>query len=251
MSRLDLTLMCTVTVIPLSGGGFRLACNRDESRRRPAARPPIEVCLRRAWAVMPVDAVGGGTWVAASDRGLAFALLNYNPAYVLDMPAGPKSRGAVIPALLDCADVAAAVDRTCALAPADYGPFRLLVMGAGQYAEVTSGRTRVVASVREFAAGPILLTSSGLGDALVEPPRRELFEQTLAIDPSPDAQDAFHRHCWPDQLHLSVCMSRGDARTVSYTTVEASGGAMAMRYWSMPPNEAMGTKPIARSIARV
>jgi hypothetical protein len=50
-------------------------------------------------------------------------------------------------------------------------------------------------------------------------------------------QDAFHRHRWPDQAHLSVCMSRSDARTVSYTTVEITSGHIAMRYHADAPDQ--------------
>jgi hypothetical protein len=50
---------------------------------------------------------------------------------------------------------------------------------------------------------------------------------------TPDAQDAFHRHAWPDQLHLSVCMSRADARTVSRTCVELDSQSARMTYTTL------------------
>lgn len=242
--------MCTVTVIPFGDRGFRLACNRDESRRRLPAHPPIEVRLRQAWAVMPVDADVGGTWVAASDRGLVFALLNYNPVSVPDALAADaiKSRGEIIPALLDCCDVAAAVDQACTVNPAEFGPFRLFVTDGNRYAELISDCTRIVSCARDFTGHAILLTSSGLGDALVEPPRRKLFEQTLAREPTPAAQDRFHRHQWPDRPHLSVYMSRADARTVSYTTVEVSSGAAVMRYWPVSPDQQLAASPVLREV---
>jgi hypothetical protein len=244
--------MCTVTVIPLpAAGGFRLACNRDESRRRAPARPPIEVRFARAWAVMPIDSDRGGTWVAVSDRGLVFAVLNYNPQASIGVPPAPQTRGAIVPALLDCPDVAAVVDHVTNIDPAAFGPFRLLVAGGGRYAEVVSNRADVEARARDFTGTPILLTSSGLGDALVEPPRRELFNRTLAVIPTPAAQDEFHRHHWPERPHLSVCMSRPDARTVSYTTVEVSDGAAAMSYWPVPPDEAPTAAPVVRRVKLV
>jgi hypothetical protein len=78
---------------------------------------------------------------------------------------------------------------------------------------------------------PFMLTSSGLGDELVAPPRRELFDRMITFgEQTPEAQDAFHRHAWPDRGYLSVRMRRADARTVSYTVVELSVHARNMRY---------------------
>ena len=51
--------MCTVTIIPIpdEGGIIRLACNRDESRERPAARPPTIQTVGQGRAVLPIDPV--------------------------------------------------------------------------------------------------------------------------------------------------------------------------------------------------
>ena len=57
-------------------------------------------------------------------------------------------------------------------------------------------------------------------------------------------QDAYHRHFWPDRRHLSVCMRRPDARTVSYTLVEHDGDAVRMLYHAGPPDQTDG---VARS----
>jgi hypothetical protein len=62
--------MCTVTVIPLSFG-IRVACNRDESRERPAAMSPELRIFGGNQALLPIDPTGGGTWIAASEAGLA------------------------------------------------------------------------------------------------------------------------------------------------------------------------------------
>src|SRR5262249_11399645 len=67
--------MCTVTVVP-TPGAVRLACNRDEQRTRPPALPPQVRRFGRRWAAFPVDPVGGGTWVAVNDTGLAMTVLN-------------------------------------------------------------------------------------------------------------------------------------------------------------------------------
>jgi hypothetical protein len=89
---------------------MRMVCNRDESRSRPAALPPQVREFGKQRAILPIDPVSGGTWIAASSAGLAMTLLNSYPA-----PAGPlapgateellESRGTIIPYLLHLADL--------------------------------------------------------------------------------------------------------------------------------------------------
>jgi hypothetical protein len=79
---------------------------------------------------------------------------------------------------------------------------------------------------------PFMLTSSGLGDELVAPPRRRACSNRMIPfgEQTPQAQDAFHRHAWPDRGYLSVRMRRTDARTVSYTVVELLPQGRSMHY---------------------
>src|SRR5206468_9651830 len=89
--------MCTVTVIRLPHdparagggrsapgwggrprGGIRVASNRDELRSRaPGLAPEVRGFGSRR-AMMPIDPVSGGTWIAVNDAGLAMTLLNAN-----------------------------------------------------------------------------------------------------------------------------------------------------------------------------
>jgi hypothetical protein len=62
--------VCTLTIVPLGGGRTRLAFNRDEQRTRPAALPPQTRRYGGRTAVLPVDPVSDGTWIALSDVGL-------------------------------------------------------------------------------------------------------------------------------------------------------------------------------------
>ncbi len=47
---------------------------------------------------------------------------------------------------------------------------------------------------------------------------------------TPERQDALHRHRWPDRAHLSICMSRPEARTVSITCVEIDADQVRLHY---------------------
>jgi hypothetical protein len=230
--------MCTLTLLPLktpAGPMLRLAFNRDELRRRMQALPPRRFACGTRQIVMPIDPESTGTWIALSDAGVTLALMNLNPPH--PSPKAPRrSRGAVIPALLS-ADVLESMCRAAMALPLpDFARFRLVLATLEEVAvlEHTGGPAlRITTRTLET---PLLFTSSGLGDHLVEGPRRALFDAMLAA-PEPGRQDAFHRHHWPDRPHLSVCMARSDARTVSHTLVHLTPEYALMTYLADAPDQ--------------
>ena len=66
--------MCTVSVVA-AGDRLRVMCNRDERHTRPDAHPPTAMRTHAGLALLPLDPLSGGTWIAASSAGLAFAVL--------------------------------------------------------------------------------------------------------------------------------------------------------------------------------
>jgi hypothetical protein len=220
----------------------RLACNRDEQHTRPAALPPVRRRFGSRWAVYPTDPVGDGTWVAVNDTGLALALLNANPELGGQGKRVPeRSRGAVIPGLLSCANLPEALEKALTFDAGLCAPFRLVLCGQGEVAELRSCGERLRLLRRVALTAPCLFTSSGLGDAIVEGPRRRLFEACFGpADDWPERQDAFHRHSWPDRPHLSVCMRRRDARTVSYTVVTFGPETVSLLYHPDAPDRPAG-----------
>ncbi len=219
--------MCTVSVIPLPGAGFRLVTNRDESRGRAAADPPEwrgppTLPVRALW---PTDTHAGGTWVAAAETGLALALLNVNvPGAESATPrAGRRSRGLLIPSLIDARSTAEAADRLAAADLVRFDPFRLVAVQPDAEGVPRSLDARWDGEHLHLTAhgqAAICFASSGLGDEVVLP-RLPLFEElVVSSGPTPDAQDAFHAHRWPHRPEISVLMSRDAARTVSVTAVE-------------------------------
>lgn len=237
--------MCTVTIILVSGT-VRLACNRDELRSRPVALSPVVREFGARKAIIPIDPVSGGTWIAVNDSGIAATLLNVNlHPNVADVD-GPRrlSRGTLIPRLMACATLEDAERMSTTTDARQYSPFLLLLVDDEDISQFWSDGYSMRHERKALGDQPHLFTSSGLGDALVERPRRELFEQIFAPGENWIAQqDAFHRHSWPDRRHLSVCMEREEARTVSHTMIEIEPKRVTVTYVPDAPDRA---EPLSR-----
>jgi hypothetical protein len=184
---------------------------------------------------MPIDPDSGGTWVAANDAGLVFALMNVTDRALRDRGSsssaatGRKSRGEIVRAAADESSLDGVSRVVDLLPPNDYLPFRFLVMSAVETLEILSD-AREYRRAHGPLLSPILRASSSLGDWRVNGPRQALFERLLSQRLTPAAQDAFHRHAWPNHPEISVFMSRADARTVSITTIELYGDRVSMTY---------------------
>lgn len=244
--------MCTLTVVPLPGARVRLAFNRDEQRTRSPGLPPERRRFGDREAVLPTDPVSGGTWLAVNDAGLALALLNANPPDTGRGRAPRRSRGEVIPALLVCATPAAALgELERAVRYPDFAPFRLVLVGDGLAADVRWDGQQPMVMSRLIGGTPLLFTSSGLGDHLVEGVRRELFDDLFGgpADGWESAQDAFHRHRWSDRPHLSVNMERADARTVSHAVIELGPAAATFAYHPDAPDRPAGREYVHLPLA--
>jgi hypothetical protein len=218
--------MCTISIATSrDGGAVRLLMNRDERRLRPIARPPAVHSTTTGSGVWPVDPSSGGTWVAATDAGLALAVLNVDGHR---RTSSLLSRGLVIPMLAGCRSVAEVVERWSTLDTSVFAPFRLLAVSRDLVAECSPFTDAP-------AIGPLrraqLFASSSLGDAEVEPLRAALFGRILMQDRDPWlAQTRLHQHAWPDRRDVSVMMSRVDACTVSQTEILLSRDEASLTY---------------------
>jgi len=221
--------MCTVSVVP-HDTGFRLMCNRDERVDRVPALAPFPVRVEGRRAVLPIDPLGGGTWIGANDAGLVAVLLNRHApsATVRSSTRRRVSRGAIIPPLLGAASMGQALEKLRRVDPLLFEPFRLVLVQRRAIVMVTSDG--LCAHVHEHLRHPVAFASSSQGDAFVEPLRRSVFERLLTRHDALTAQALFHRHCWPARPDVSVLMTRTDACTVSRTIVDATRRSVAMSY---------------------
>lgn len=219
--------MCTVSIIAQASGGYRIVCNRDESRTRPpAAAPrwhPIEGGAGRA--LWPMDMEAGGTWIAASEQGMSLCLLNLNPGLAEGLKRPARSRGLLLPGLIGLGSIERVAERWRTRDLQAFAPCRMIGFGLGGERILEAVWDGRAASATWHPGVPACFVSSGLGDHLVAP-RLALFEDVVIRQgATPAAQDSFHRHMWTDRPHLSVMMSRADARTVSVTTLDVAAKA--------------------------
>lgn len=248
--------MCTVTVVaavdvssPDRGPLVRLVCNRDEQRSRPPSRDLSQVRVGRRGAVMPIDPASGGTWIGANDAGMVACLLNATPPEWSggQVGFGRETRGVIVPELLSAASIEEAADVAGRIDAARFAPFRLILLDIRRFFLAWSdGRSTAHAMPAQLKA-PLMLTSSGLGDHVVESPRREVFERVFSgkFDPLA-AQADFHEHRRDAESHLSVLMSRPDARTVSRTRVDVNATATVL--WHNRLNDELGLEsPASRA----
>jgi len=230
--------MCTVTIVPYDDG-FRLVCNRDERRDRPAARPPARHRLRHTMAIFPVDPAGGGTWVGVNGAGVVAAVLNrHTESCAPGRNRSLWSRGLIIPRLLDSGSWVDALDMAAKLDPAHFDLFRLVLAQRMVAAVVTSDGRAL--SVRTMGISrPLMLTSSSLGDAVVEAPRRRLFDRLVGTNEREGlcTQARFHAHQWRSRPDISVNMERRDARTVSRTVIDVTSRVVGLCYESLAAGE--------------
>jgi hypothetical protein len=234
--------MCTISIAPHSGG-VRIVCNRDERRDRSAALTAAEYRVGSGHAIFPRDPDGGGTWIGVNRDGLVAALLNRNPGSGHAQRRGRQtaehltSRGVIVPFLLQFERPAEALTHLERLSEISFAPFRVVLVDGRSIWTAAGGSDLRLRVDRYPLVRPHVFSSSGLGDAMVEGPRRRLF-QSLVLNQRDGllaAQAGFHRHQWPNTPAISVLMSRVDARTVSRTQVDLTvAGRIAMLYEPLP-----------------
>ena len=234
--------MCTVTVVPGGRGSsgavaptLRVVFNRDELRTRPRSIPPaLHACGDRR-TIMPVDPWSGGTWIGANDAGLVVGLLNVNaeptePAATPSEPP-PESRGVIVPGLLAAGSLTGLLHASHSIDASRHAPFRIMATDGREFVLLASQGHDLREVLRERFLRPVMLTSSGLGDQLVESPRRALFDEVFARwGDWLDAQRRFHEHTWAGRGHISVLMSRADARTESRVVIDLYADRVSMEY---------------------
>jgi len=228
--------VCTASWLTRDGS-LHLFFNRDELRSREPASPPTEHRGGPVAWLAPADGRAGGTWIAATDTGLALALLNRSEG---TPPEERLSRGLLIPELVSVGDPDDLRRRLDAQPLERLAPFRLLALWRdrerGAIASWDGAGGLDWESV-DTALG--LLCSSGLGDARASAERGRTWERFRAERTSWSLADhrEFHRDHTPERSAWSVCVHRPEAKSVSFTEIELTGDGTRLAYRAGSPCE--------------
>ena len=239
--------MCTVSWIR-SADQLDLFFNRDESRLRLPAHPPACFLQNDQRYLAAIDADAGGTWLAANEHGVVVAILNYYQKQVPLAEGNFISRGKLVTDLMDANSGGEAINRLAIGASAAEDAFNLrhyraciLLFFDPQHPPqklVWDGRD-AVKSILEEPMHPISTSSFRTDDVLAT--RQAAFDQlTTEGHPQPDELFAFHAHRDPDDDAYSVCMSRSDAHTVSFSRVQVRPDAVEYGYSAEGPRQLEG-----------
>jgi hypothetical protein len=179
-----------------------------------------------------VDPHGGGTWIGVNDAGVTVALLNAHRTDRNGNGGSTLSRGLIVRQLLHCVSLHEAIDAAENLDPRAFEPFRVLMVHNGRVVVATSDGTGPIRCTERPLDGPLLFTSSSLGDAVAGPPRRRLFERMVVRSRVGwlAGQAEFHRHQWPQCPEIGIRMERRDALTVSRTAIDITDRGRHLLY---------------------
>ncbi|HLF62235.1 MAG TPA: NRDE family protein [Saprospiraceae bacterium] len=213
--------MCTVSYLPLQGGGYILTSNRDEAPQRNAAEIR-HVTMEGQSLIFPVDPVAGGSWFCVSDRDKVACLLN--GAYVPFTP-DPKftqSRGKVLLDIMEHSSVQHFIDHSDFSRTA---PFTIVLTEDGALCELIWDGSSVTLRTLD-AKEPAFWSSVTLYPEEVRVWRKALFQEWISMHADFDQHEImrFHRYGSKDDQWNGFVMNRHErVRTLSISSVKKEG----------------------------
>lgn len=207
--------------------------NRDEKIARVEGLPPRWHCHQSIRMLAPSEPKGG-LWVALTEQGASFALINW---YSIRARATRAivSRGDIIPALADRTAPAEIRARLANFPLERTNPFRLVVISpqSGTVDEWRWDLQNLQCQPCRWEAQQWI--SSGHDEPGAQTARSRTFAEAR---PTTRADlRSLHASHLPTRGPYSTCMHRADARTVSYTEIEFQPDGAQMRYIQGNPCE--------------
>jgi uncharacterized protein with NRDE domain len=222
--------VCTVLVLLGVNPDHPLivAANRDELLARPWTPPS----LIAPGVVAPRDTLAGGSWMGATASGFFAALTNiHTPARA------PRSRGAVVLAVLAAGTVAGADALLGALRPGEHAPFNLLYGHADRVRLARSTAEGV--TFEEVTPGLRVLPNGPLDAPLVPKVERARALVGPVVDrPWPELLPLLHRALGDHHGELplaSICVHRPPFGTGSSTVLALDRGRTAAYLFAAGP----------------
>ncbi|MFC2126679.1 NRDE family protein, partial [Bacteroidota bacterium] len=220
--------MCTVTFLPYKEG-YILTSNRDEKLTRPSAGMP-EVHKKKGYQLaFAKDPIGGGTWIAADDRGNSVCLLN--GAFEHHEPRYPyrHSRGLIVLNYFKYLDLE---DFTENYNLDKIEPFTLVIVWHNRLFELKWDGEITYSSELPYDQ-PRIWSSVTLYSQEIIDKRQHWFDKWLTDHPNFTREDIlkFHNFEGDENSHANIIMASEDKRrTVSITSILSDGNQVSFRY---------------------
>lgn len=218
--------MCTVSWLT-EGGDYHVFFNRDEQRSRSQSVAPAIHLIEQTQTLMPIDPDGNGSWISSNEFGLTLCLLNF---YQGIKPQGElTSRGLLLKAL-SAHQTVSAVDKQLHQGILNhYAPFSLLAFGyneSHQWVQKTWQWSGVELTIINLQSP---FTSSSVEFEQVSQSRLSLARQQSTPMTVNDVIN-YHQSHQPSKGHLSVCMHRDDAKSVSFSHIHVTAQHINFSY---------------------
>jgi uncharacterized protein with NRDE domain len=241
--------MCTLAVAFQTDRRWPVivAANRDERLGRPAEGWALRELPGGGRFAAPRDAVGGGTWIGLSTRGVVAALTNYHaPGSWYPDPAR-RSRGEIPPLALGAGSASAARDAIGALDASAWNPFHLVVAGArSAFLWWYDGED---AGVQPLAPGLHVVTENAWDGSC---PRSALMRARWPLEPTIDRlRDLLTVHApGGDGARLATCIHMDPAYgTRSSTVLRLTGDLSTSDLWTSDARPCLGPLEDRSSLA--
>ena len=234
--------MCTLSWIN-SPKSLDIFCNRDERRERKRATPPSLDVQNGIRYIAARDGEAGGTWFAVNEYGLAVSILNHYPAEQLLTRASWQTRGELPITLMGCRSLEDLHATFADISKDAYRPFWLIAQWPGRDAlKYTWDGKSIYRSVLKTEVGSV--TTSAFNSREVSRDRALTFDDLCASNPSSEALEAYHLTTIPGRESYTVCMSRPDAATLSYSRIRIDAKHIYFEYRDAPPFKSATSDPI-------
>ena len=224
--------MCTLSWL-VNAQGYEVFFNRDEQRSRVKAEPPAYDTVTDS--IMPIDPQGGGTWIAVNANGITLCLLNNYQAAAQIKKGNHKSRGSLIPLLLEFKTHDEILQCLYRIEMKDYLPFWLCIFPHDFKKDNESidcykwdGDVLTVDKPEQ----PVVSSAVSLTE--VQQKRGSLFNKTMKSISNTEKHLSYHSSHLPEKGKFSVCMHREDAHTQSLSHIVV-GDTIIFRYQDEAP----------------
>ena len=226
--------MCTVSWIR-ENNNYQVFFNRDELRVRGKEISPHIQSIKGVQVLAPLDTDVQGTWCGVNDLGITLCLLNLYPKTFKIEARDYYSRGLLLKHLLSLGSIKVIEEYLVIKHLKDSKPFRILYFDLDGTMVLWCWDGSHLSKIMDDYVQCPLTSSSYEEDAIIKL-RKEYFERMLHTEKgiTEDFLISYHRSQYPYPSAQSVCMSRKDAKTFSFSRVQVSRTDIKYIYDSNP-----------------